>query len=894
MLGIGGALLAVASAAEAACDTGGAVAIGTVVTDSCTSSIGNNNSSGQATAIGTGNLSTGQGAVAIGVTNLATAAGTVAIGQTAAAPAANAIAIGTNSSSQMGGGIAIGGGATVLNNGIAVTLETTNRRDPTLASFLLYPNSGSTLTTPTGIAIGASISNSGGVAVGNNNIASSPGARPAFAFGSDNRASGDVSVAIGFANTTSALSSTAVGVFNQASGNGSLALGRQSIASGDFSIAQGNVATASAANAIALGNSSNAAAVGAIAIGAGQNTTSTAIDPTASSATALNAVAIGASAVSAQVGGVALGAASVGGANNNSSGSISLPTTGPVAVGFNNAGNTLVGAVSVGSAGNTRQLQNLGDGSAATDAVTVRQLSSVASAANAGLNAIGTGVASGLGGGAAYDSATGTVSAPTYSVGGATYSNVGAALGAQNSIVSNQGTTTAAALGGSAVYNPATGAISGQHFVLGGTAYGDVTSAFAAVGASVQAVAAGVSNLGQTAVQYDSSTKNSVTLGGVTSTDGGVTQGTRITNLARGAVNATSTDAVNGSQLFGVTQQIAAINGGAGVRYFHANSTAADSVASGAQSVAIGPQAQAGGDSAIALGNGAQASAAGSVAIGANAVASRGAESYVGAYTGVLNTSAGTVSIGSAGAARTLSNLADGRLATDAVNLRQLDGAVQQANAYTDTSIASVTAGASFFKANNSNQLPASLPSGANSVVGGAGAVASGTGGTALGNGANASANNAVALGAGSVADRANSVSVGAAGAERQVTNLATGSAPTDAVNLGQLNTGLQNTLNQANAYTDQKVNALANEVQSIEKRAYAGTASAMAVAGMPQSVLPGKGMLAAAVSAYQGESALAIGVSALTDSARWVYKFGGSVNTRGQGGVVAGAGFHW
>jgi hypothetical protein len=84
------------------------------------------------------------------------------------------------------------------------------------------------------------------------------------------------------------------------------------------------------------------------------------------------------------------------------------------------------------------------------------------------------------------------------------------------------------------------------------------------------------------------------------------------------------------------------------------------------------------------LGNGAVAGKDGDVALGGGAVADRGAQSYAGKYSEAQNKSAGTVSVGSSGAERTLSNLADGREATDAVNLRQLDGALKQANAYTD------------------------------------------------------------------------------------------------------------------------------------------------------------------------------------------------------------------
>jgi autotransporter adhesin len=93
------------------------------------------------------------------------------------------------------------------------------------------------------------------------------------------------------------------------------------------------------------------------------------------------------------------------------------------------------------------------------------------------------------------------------------------------------------------------------------------------------------------------------------------------------------------------------------------------------------------------------------------------------------------------------------------------------------------------------------VASGANAVALGAGAIASGgrsmasgykasataDDATALGAAAHANAANSVALGANSVADRAGTVSVGSAGSERQITNVAAGTAATDAVNKAQL-----------------------------------------------------------------------------------------------------------
>jgi autotransporter adhesin len=130
-------------------------------------------------------------------------------------------------------------------------------------------------------------------------------------------------------------------------------------------------------------------------------------------------------------------------------------------------------------------------------------------------------------------------------------------------------------------------------------------------------------------------------------------------------------------------------------------------------------------------------------------------------------------------------------------------------------------------------------------------------------------------------------VSVGAAGQERQIVNVAPGTQGTDAVNLNQLQQSSSNTLNQANAYTNQKFD-------DARRDAYGGTASAIAIASLPQAVLPGHGMVAVGGGTYGGQSALAIGVSQLSDNGVWAYKFTGTTSTRGQFGVGVGAGMHW
>ncbi|MBA0546426.1 hemagglutinin [Stenotrophomonas maltophilia] len=394
-------------------------------------------------------------------------------------------------------------------------------------------------------------------------------------------------------------------------------------------------------------------------------------------------------------------------------------------------------------------------------------------------------------------------------------------------------------------------------------------------------------------------------------------------------------------------------NGGGGSAYLAVNSTAAAATAAGAEAVAVGPQASAAGANSVAVGNGASASAGNSVALGAGSVASVGAQSgYTGAYgqTGASN-SAGEVSIGSTGSERKITHVADGSDTYDATNVGQLKNgvnyAIDESKKYTDQKIQNITNVAGSFRANNTNNLADPSASGANSAAGGAGSTAAGANSTALGNGSQAQADNSVALGAGSMANRANTVSVGAAGAERQVVNVADGSqatdavnvrqlqasqqgtirydttvngatnynsvtlgstssgpttvrnvaagtAGTDAVNVDQLKSGMAQTLDWSKAYTDERMGGFERDLRKTDNRASAGIASAMATAALPQPSEAGRSMASVAAGSYNGESGVAIGISGVSEGGRWIYKFSGSTNSRGEAGVAVGAGIQW
>ncbi len=166
-----------------------------------------------------------------------------------------------------------------------------------------------------------------------------------------------------------------------------------------------------------------------------------------------------------------------------------------------------------------------------------------------------------------------------------------------------------------------------------------------------------------------------------------------------------------------------------------------------------------------------------------------------------------------------------------------------------------------------------------NSTVIGQAASAHGENSTVVGQGATAWGNNSVAIGAGSVADADDTVSFGnsATGMTRTLTNVSAGVAPTDAVNVEQLN---------------ESVGGLRSQIEHDRADANGGTASAVAIASLPQAPAPGKSVVAVGGGTYAGQSALAVGLS--TYAGRWIIKASGSTNTRGTVAGGVGAGLVW
>lgn len=92
----------------------------------------------------------------------------------------------------------------------------------------------------------------------------------------------------------------------------------------------------------------------------------------------------------------------------------------------------------------------------------------------------------------------------------------------------------------------------------------------------------------------------------------------------------------------------------------------------------------------------------------------------------------------------------------------------------------------------------------------------------------------------------------------------------------------------------DNAVNQLGYKLGDVEKNANAGISAAMATAALPQAYISGKSMVSGGMASYNGQGAVAFGMSKLSDNGRWVIKISGTADTQGNAGGSIGAGFHW
>ncbi|CAE6736200.1 Autotransporter adhesin SadA [Paraburkholderia haematera] len=437
--------------------------------------------------------------------------------------------------------------------------------------------------------------------------------------------------------------------------------------------------------------------------------------------------------------------------------------------------------------GGARELTGIAAGTTDTSAVNLGQLKPVVSA---------------LGGGAQIN-ADGTVTSPTYHVQGATQTTVGDALGSLDS-----GLTTLQ-----------------QSMEIGG------------IGIVTQDPVSRIINIGAT------------TDGSLINVAG--TAGNRvITGVASGAVNAASTDAINGSQLYSHAASTAVALGG--------GSTVNQDGSVTAPSYSVGGTVVNNVGSAITNLDGRVTQNTSDIA---------GLQTTIGTMSGTVanavqydSSAHNKVTLGGTAANApkvTLTNLQAGDISatsSDAVTGAQLWDTNQQIGNLTQSVKNSQVTGSSYVAVNSSGNA----------------AQAIGNGTVAIGGGATASAPNSVAIGEGSVADLSNTVSVGSSGNERRITNVAAGQAPGDAVNMQQFQGGM-------------------NEMA---RNAYSGTASAIALTMIPEVDANKNLAIGVGTAGYKGYQAVAVGLSArVTQSIK--VKLGAGISSATTT-VGAGAAYQW
>ena len=248
-----------------------------------------------------------------------------------------------------------------------------------------------------------------------------------------------------------------------------------------------------------------------------------------------------------------------------------------------------------------------------------------------------------------------------YSLGVGTGVNVSAenAIGIGRDSVASKDSASALGLGANATAANATAigryarATVGDSVALGREAKAETAAGDVAIGSQSETSAVSTLsawNVGGTNLANSYATNVKSTSNGVVSV-GSSSVRRQIKNVAAGDVSATSTDAVNGAQLYWLSTKIGDTD------YVHVKSTetgnkdSANSGATGSNSVAIGPNAAAAGDSGIAIGNKASASKnQGAAAIGYNATVSNNNATAIGRDS--VASGADTVALGLTASAR--------------------------------------------------------------------------------------------------------------------------------------------------------------------------------------------------------------------------------------------------
>ena len=419
------------------------------------------------------------------------------------------------------------------------------------------------------------------------------------------------------------------------------------------------------------------------------------------------------------------------------------------------------------------------------------------------------------------------------------------------------------------------------------------------------------------AVQYDSAAKDVISL---------KAGGTKITNVKAGDISSeASTDAVNGGQLYSSIQNVSS------------NLTQLFNTSAGQFASALGGNASFNNGLFTAPSYSIQGSSYTNVGSAFDAV-----DNQITIIKGAVELSSGTNLV----AAQNYTDTKTAAALQDAIDyINDLKTTIlNTANTYTDNA---VSAGGEFVSVNGDESATAASATGTNSVAIGTNTTVTGNNSTAvgigntvsgnksgafgdpntvtgngsyvvgndntvsgdntfvLGNNVNTAAANSVILGNNSTSDRDNTVSVGSSTNQRQITNVAAGTADTDAVNVAQLNQSSADALASANTYTDSRLAGLESafqdynlqnerRFQEVDKRfdRQGAMSAAMMNMAMSTSGLQGRNRIGVGAGLQGQEQAVAVGYQRMVNNNTSLTFSGALTREETSGGV--GVGFGW
>ena len=201
--------------------------------------------------------------------------------------------------------------------------------------------------------------------------------------------------------------------------------------------------------------------------------------------------------------------------------------------------------------------------------------------------------------------------------------------------------------------------------------------------------------------------------------------------------------------------------------------------------------------------------------------------------------------------------------------------------------------------ANNTSNRDSAKAKGKDATAVGYGSNASGENATALGNNSQASANNATAIGQNAKAKAENAVAIGQGSVANEKDTVSVGNDGSNGqpiVNrrITNVATPIHNTDAVNKQYVDNSVNSVRNELKQTDKKLRGGIAGAVAMANIPTVNRAGGTMIGLGVGNFKGQNAVAVGMSKSSDNNRIHFKVSGSATSAGDYAVGGGIGYQW